>query len=191
MNDNYKFDDSFDELLKEKYVDAMSQIKAPNELVDKTKLAIRAELATETRSGFFDKRIKMKFFYGRLFLVALLILFIGSGFVYYHQRDQIHIMAVSQNQVSMNKSFGKFDTSHRNQKNKPIEVKEGDDSTIIPEFMAQVVPSKIKGQVIQLAQEGECYYAAFSRGKRYYFLTGKDVSKDAFINYLKNKLKNL
>ena len=50
MNDNYKFDDSFDELLKEKYVDAMSQIKAPNELVDKTKLAIRAELATETRS---------------------------------------------------------------------------------------------------------------------------------------------
>lgn len=70
-------------------------------------------------------------------------------------------------------------------------MKEGDDSTIIPEFMAQVVPSKIKGQVIRLAQEGECYYAAFSRGKRYYFLTGKDVSKDAFINYLKNKLKNL
>ncbi|CCK19585.1 hypothetical protein BN193_05175 [Lactococcus raffinolactis 4877] len=55
MNDNYKFDDSFDELLKEKYVDAMSQIKAPNELVDKTKLAIRAELATETRSGFLIK----------------------------------------------------------------------------------------------------------------------------------------
>lgn len=97
MNKDNKFDDALDEILEEKYISEISQIKAPRELVDRTKLEMRAELGKKVQPSLFDKRIKVKFSYRRLFLVVAFLLLIGSSFVYYYQKDQIHIVAVSQN----------------------------------------------------------------------------------------------
>ena len=122
MNKDNKFDDALDEILEEKYISEISQIKAPRELVDRTKLEMRAELGKKVQPSLFDKRIKVKFSYRRLFLVVAFLLLIGSSFVYYYQKDQIHIVAVSQNQFSVGKSFGKFDTSHQTKEKQPIEL---------------------------------------------------------------------
>lgn len=191
MNKDNKFDDALDEILEEKYISEISQIKAPRELVDRTKLEMRAELGKKVQPSLFDKRIKVKFSYRRLFLVVAFLLLIGSSFVYYYQKDQIHIVAVSQNQFSVDKSFGKFDTSHQTKEKQPIELIMSYESTIIPEVMVKVASSRVDGQKLRLAQDGKTYYASFSKGEHYYFVIGKGVSKKDFINYLKKTLRNM
>lgn len=59
--------------LKKKIYSEISQIKAPRELVDRTKLEMRAELGKKVQPSLFDKRIKVKFSYR-------LIIFSGSIF---------------------------------------------------------------------------------------------------------------
>ncbi|GAB2021327.1 hypothetical protein RyT2_04010 [Pseudolactococcus yaeyamensis] len=186
------FDKSeFDKDLRDDYVAEMRDIKAPRHLIDQTKMEMGADLSKTSQPNFSPKVIKVKFPYSRLILAAVVVFVIGGSFLYYQQTDQIQIVAVKENQFSMNKDFGKFDSSYQAKKSTPIELVESEDATIIPDFMAEVAPSKLNGQKIQLAQNGNVYYAAFSKHKQYYFVTGKDVTQDAFIQFLKNILKNL
>jgi hypothetical protein len=188
-----KFDNVLDEVLKDEYVAEMNQIKAPRDLIDKTKLAMAETLDPNTPGQSSKKVVKVNFRGMRTLLavVAAVTVMIGGSLTYLHLKDRVTIVAVSPTQLSMDKNWGKFNPSGATQKKEPIALVESVRSTIIPEFMAKVTPSQLAGQKIQLAQDGDTYYAAFTKGQRYYFVTGKGVSQKTFITFLKNKLKKL
>lgn len=180
--------------MKEEYKEELSKIKAPQELVEETKIEMRKEMLkknqapAETAEARTRKAPIVKITVRQTAIVSAAVLLIIVGtFSYVRSQTQITIQAVSESAMTLNPNLGRM-SEKGSKTNDQIKVMSATDHGIIPEFLESVKKSKIKGQSIQLGRDKNgVYYGAYEREGTYYYVTGVDVTEDEFIDFFKNQ----
>lgn len=192
--------------MKDDYNKELDKIKAPRDLIERTKVEMRKELAkqvAETKQEIepiknimtdtpetvkLDKAPVINIRFRQLVIVsAAVIILIMATLGYVNSRNVITIQAVTETTMTLNPNLGRM-TEKGSKSQDTIKVISGKDPSIIPEFLKEVKKSKIKGQSIQLAFDKKgVYHAAYELEGTYYYVTGIDVTEREFIDFFKNK----
>ncbi|MEI5993929.1 hypothetical protein [Candidatus Enterococcus mansonii] len=170
--------------MKDEYNKEIEKIRAPRHLIERTKIEMKKEIEKEQeKQSKFTVTVVLR----RSAVAAIVILAVGvGGYSYYSSQNHIDIASVEQADFTIDKNFGQAIGKEKKDK---IQVTEGKDKTIIPEFLAEVKESKIKGTTILLGKDSRnIFYAAYSKEDKYYYIVGKDVTEKEFIDFIKNKL---
>lgn len=174
--------------MKRKYEEELSKIKAPRELIERTKNEVRNEIIKKEAVKSPSKKaghpsIKISFRYMALVSAAVLVIFIGIV----KTQNNLSIQEISNTNLSLNPTFGRR-TEQETKASNPIKIISSKDKTIIPDFLKEVKISKVKGHQVRIAKDklGN-YYASYEVNETYYYVTGTKVTEKEFVDYLKNK----
>lgn len=194
--------------MKEEYKKEMDTIKAPRDLIERTKIEMRKEMAKKAQTNekveaetpvhvipeptVSDSEktkapiINITFRQTAIVSAAVLLIIVGT-FGYLKSQTTINIQAVSETSMTLNPNLGKGSGNNQGTQDK-MTVVSGADQSIVPEFLQEIKASKIKGHSVQLGVDKKgIYHASYKVADTYYYVTGTDVSEEEFINFLKNK----
>ncbi|MHC5227741.1 hypothetical protein ACYSNW_05610 [Enterococcus sp. LJL99] len=174
--------------MKGKYEEELSKIKAPRELIERTKNEVRKEMIKKEAIDSTSKQtnrpiIKINFRYMAIVSAAVLVIVIGV----IKTQNNISVQEIAETNVSLNPTFGRR-TEQETKVTDSIKLISSKEKTIIPDFLQEVKASKVKGHQILIAKDklGN-YYAGYEVNGTYYYVTGTKVTEKEFVEYLKNK----
>lgn len=179
--------------MKEDYNKELNKIKAPRDLIERTKVEMRKEMAKQATAETIqvvdsEKPASIKISFRQTAIVsAAVLLIIVASLAYVKSRNTITIQAVTETTMTLNPNLGRM-TERDSKSQDNIKVLSGTDQSIVPEFLKDVKKSKVKGQSVQLGLDKKgVYHAAYKLGTTYYYVTGIDVTENEFIDFLKTK----
>lgn len=174
--------------MKEKYEKELSKIKAPRDLIERTKSEVRKEMIKKEKQDSIYKKanrpiVKINFRYVAIASAAVLIIVIGV----IKMQNSLTIQEISETNLSLNPTFGRR-TDQEIKATDSIKIASSKDKTIVPEYLEEIKASKINGHKVKIGK-GKLgnYYASYELDGTYYYVTGTKVTEKEFIDYLKNK----
>ncbi|MHC5217246.1 hypothetical protein ACYSNR_11295 [Enterococcus sp. LJL128] len=201
--------------MKNEYRKQFEQIKAPKSLIEKTRLEMRK--LEQEQSNEIDEvnNVKQQSVEGKILtkdteshhekerkkpaisvvvrlgvLAAALLLVVGGGYGIYQSQNNLSVASIvreSDGSFEAEQNFGQG-TGHSEKDN--FDISKGSSEKVIPQFLRETKSNKVQGIEVWLAEdENHLFYAGYQKEDLYYYIIGKNISKEEFITFVKERLK--
>lgn len=180
--------------MKQEYNHTMNEIHAPSDLIASTKQALKQEELRVAEEKQIAKKKRLSVYGWRNVAIAasICLVLLGSGVGYYKINNHIVVDAsifVESNSMSMEAgiNLGKINMEGETER---LKTEQFDERTQRLNKIWEAAPSKIKGITVYITQgeDNESYYAAYKKREQFYLVSGKSVSLEEFLKYLKENL---
>ena len=203
MQDHDKDYDNFEK----RYKDEVSQIRAPRDLVERTRTAMQAEASTFCRNEkepdqMAEDQNRKKKQYMRRWIpaiaaacICIVILGVYGGYRYYAGNHinvgDIVLSQSDDNGWEIGVELGRMDP--KQEEDSPVQIVSGNERSIAPKQLWEIKPSMIEGQEVHIGtdQNKGTYYAAWEKEGTYYYASSNSTKEEKFLDYLKENIKKL
>lgn len=172
--------------MQEQYRREIDNIHAPQDLIERTKKQMQAEMKRT------EKKAKKPMWIETAVAACICITILG-GYIYVGKvRNDVEVGTVAFHEISdweTGLSFGGKENSKDRETTK-IEWEELEKKEDIPKEVLKVKPSKVHGKSVYICKEKgtDNYHAAYKEEDTYFYIYGKNVPEKEFLEFLKKML---
>lgn len=165
--------------MQEQYKKANDSIHVPEDLMQRTKDAVRHE----------EKKIKVRAIWRYTALAACFCL-VCLGAWGFSTRDRIFVqdVEIDRTEMSLDLNFGKHEPGADGEKDL-FQAESYDTRAEVPEELWELKPSRVNGKEIYIGRTDDgSWHAVFEHEGKIWYATGEDMEENEFVDRLKDIL---